>query len=94
MSPAAPTLAPRGEHLSQTVALALITAYQHAVSPLLPAVFGPSCGCRFFPSCSHYAAEAVATHGTLRGSALAAKRLLKCTPLHPGGYDPVPPSRG
>ena len=82
------------EKLSRSVALALITAYQRTASPVLPVLFGPACGCRFYPSCSHYAAEAIATHGTLRGSWLAARRLLKCTPLHPGGVDLVPPSRG
>ena len=82
------------EKLSRSVALALITAYQRTASPLLPVLFGPACGCRFYPSCSHYAAEAIATHGTLRGSWLSARRLLKCTPLHPGGVDLVPTSRG
>lgn len=71
--------------------LGLITVYQRTLSPVLPAVFGPACGCRFFPTCSHYAAEAVTTHGAMRGAWLAAVRLLKCTPLHPGGLDPVPP---
>lgn len=46
--------------------------------------------CRFEPSCSHYAIEALHKHGALRGSALAAKRILRCNPWHPGGYDPVP----
>ena len=64
--------------------------YQHTLSPALPAVFGPACGCRFQPTCSHYAAEAVRTHGALAGAWLAARRLLKCSPLHPGGDDPVP----
>lgn len=73
--------------------LGLIRVYQKAISPVLPVVFGPYCGCRFHPSCSHYAAGAIRTHGALRGSALAAWRLLKCTPLHPGGLDPVPPRR-
>jgi len=66
--------------------------YRHTVSPLLPAVFGPSCGCRFHPTCSVYAAEAVRTHGALRGALLATRRLLKCHPFHPGGVDPVPPA--
>jgi hypothetical protein len=65
--------------------------YQQTLSPVLPALFGPSiCGCRFHPTCSRYAAEAVRVHGALAGSVLAAQRLLKCSPLHPGGNDPVP----
>ncbi len=72
--------------------LGLIWIYRHTLSPLLPAVFGPGCGCRFHPTCSQYAAEAVRTHGPLAGSWLAMRRLLKCHPLHPGGFDPVPPS--
>jgi hypothetical protein len=72
------------------VMLGLIWLYRKLVSPVLPAIFGPSCGCRFHPTCSHYAAEAVRTHGAIRGAGLAARRLLKCTPLHPGGFDPVP----
>jgi hypothetical protein len=71
--------------------LLLIALYQRTLSPVLPAVFGPACGCRFHPTCSRFAAEAIRTHGALRGAALAAGRLLKCTPLHPGGFDPVPP---
>lgn len=62
----------------------LIRAYQLLLSPWLGA------RCRFYPSCSHYALEALAVHGSLRGSWLAAKRLARCHPLHPGGYDPVP----
>ncbi len=73
--------------------LGLIWLYRRTFSPLLPAVFGPACGCRFFPSCSQYAAEAVRTRGALAGSWLALCRLLKCHPLHPGGFDPVPPPR-
>ena len=71
--------------------LGLIWMYQRTLSPVLPVVFGPACGCRFFPTCSHYAAGAIRTHGALRGIFLAARRLIKCTPLHPGGFDPVPP---
>jgi uncharacterized protein len=63
---------------------ALIRGYQRVISPLLP----PSC--RFHPSCSQYALEAVTRHGTLRGGWLAARRLARCHPFHPGGYDPVP----
>jgi putative membrane protein insertion efficiency factor len=71
--------------------VALLRLYQRAVSPLLPVVFGPGCGCRFAPSCSHYAIDAVREHGALTGTFLALIRLIKCTPLHSGGFDPVPP---
>lgn len=64
--------------------IALLRAYQYALSPML----GRSC--RFFPSCSDYAVEAIGRHGALKGSYLAARRVLRCHPWHPGGYDPVP----
>jgi uncharacterized protein len=73
--------------------LGLVWVYQHTLSPVIPAVLGPSCGCRFHPTCSHYAAEAVRSHGALRGTWLAALRLMRCTPLNPGGFDPVPAPR-
>ena len=79
--------------LPARILLLLIQLYQRTLSPVLPAVFGSACGCRFAPSCSHYAAEAVRTHGALVGVILAVIRLVKCTPLHPGGFDPVPPRR-
>jgi hypothetical protein len=66
------------------VARALILAYRYALSPLL----GPRC--RFYPSCSAYALEAIELHGALRGLWLATRRLARCHPWHPGGYDPVP----
>jgi putative membrane protein insertion efficiency factor len=62
----------------------LITLYQRLVSPWLP----PSC--RYTPSCSQYAREALLKHGLFRGLLLAAKRLARCHPFHAGGYDPVP----
>lgn len=62
----------------------LIRGYQLIISPWL----GPRC--RFYPSCSQYAHEALAVHGTLRGSWLALRRLSRCHPWHPGGLDPVP----
>jgi hypothetical protein len=65
--------------------LATIGFYSRAISPALPP------RCRFAPTCSAYAAEAVAVHGAARGSWLALLRLLRCAPWHPGGYDPVPP---
>ena len=80
-------------HLPARLLLALIRGYQRFVSPALPALFGSAYGCRFAPTCSHYAADAVQTHGALFGTGLAVLRLLKCTPLHPGGLDPVPPRR-
>lgn len=64
--------------------LGLLWFYKRCISPLLPPA------CRFYPTCSTYAAEAVSEHGFLRGTLLAAKRLACCHPLHPGGYDPVP----
>jgi putative membrane protein insertion efficiency factor len=67
--------------------LGLINAYRYLLSPLL----GPSC--RFYPTCSAYAAEAIDTHGAFRGSCLALRRILKCHPWHPGGLDPVPPRK-
>jgi len=69
------------------VLLALISAYRLLLSPLLGA------SCRFYPTCSTYAAEAIETHGALRGTWLAVKRILKCHPWHPGGVDPVPPAK-
>jgi hypothetical protein len=62
----------------------LIRIYQLLVSPLLGAV------CRFEPSCSHYAHTAIVRYGALRGTWLAVRRLLRCHPFNPGGYDPVP----
>ncbi len=70
------------------VLLLVIRAYQLLISPLL----GPSC--RFHPSCSRYTAECLKLHGPLRGSYLGARRILRCHPFHPGGYDPPPPRRG
>lgn len=66
------------------LALGLIRAYQLMISPLIP-----HC-CRFVPSCSQYAAEAFRTHGCVKGLGLSLKRLLRCHPFHPGGWDPVP----
>lgn len=66
------------------ILLAGIAMYQRWLSPLKP----PSC--RFAPTCSQYAAEAIARHGALRGTWLAAKRLACCHPFHTGGVDPVP----
>jgi len=77
--------------LPGTLLVGIIRLYQTLLSPAWP-LLAPTCGCRFAPSCSHYAAEAVARHGAVAGSCLALRRLLKCNPLHPGGFDPVPSS--
>jgi hypothetical protein len=65
------------------IALAALRAYKIVISPLLPPA------CRFYPSCSEYAAQAFEKHGIVRGGAMAASRLARCHPWHPGGFDPV-----
>ena len=65
-------------------AVSLIRIYQAVISPSLPPA------CRFWPTCSAYAAEAMVRHGTIRGVILSVGRLARCHPWHPGGYDPVP----
>ena len=67
------------------VLIALLRVYQVVVSPLV----GPRC--KYYPSCSSYAIEAVRVHGALRGAGMAAWRVLRCNPLSNGGLDPVPP---
>lgn len=67
------------------VLIAVVRVYQVVISPLV----GPRC--RFYPSCSNYAIEAMRVHGALRGSGMAAWRVLRCNPLSNGGLDPVPP---
>jgi len=68
----------------KTLLLLLLRAYKLGISPVLGQ------NCRFYPSCSDYAAEAIREHGATKGSMLAARRLCKCHPWHPGGLDPVP----
>jgi putative membrane protein insertion efficiency factor len=68
-----------------TVVLGLIRFYQLAISPLIPGSH-----CRFHPTCSHYAAGAVEKYGAMKGGWYAVRRILRCHPLHPGGFDPVP----
>jgi putative membrane protein insertion efficiency factor len=67
------------------IALFIIRFYQKAISPWLP----PSC--RFQPTCSHYGYEAIQVHGFIKGGWLTIKRIGRCHPFHPGGWDPVPP---
>jgi uncharacterized protein len=69
--------------ISQTLRGA-VRAYRWFVRPILPPA------CRFFPSCSEYAEQAIERHGPMRGSWLAARRICRCGPWRPGGYDPVP----
>ena len=64
--------------------MGLIRFYQRAISP-----YFPPC-CRYTPTCSQYALEAVRKYGSLKGGYLALRRILRCNPFHPGGYDPVP----
>lgn len=66
------------------VLLFLIYIYQHMISPYFPSQ------CRFYPSCSNYAEEAIEKYGSIKGIYLFIKRIVKCHPFHPGGYDPVP----
>ena len=68
----------------RTVLILLVRVYQNILSPLLPA------SCRYYPSCSTYAIEALERYGALRGGWLTLRRLGRCNPFRPGGYDPVP----
>ncbi len=73
-------------NILQKAGLGLIGFYQRAISPLLPAA------CRYYPTCSNYAREAIQIHGFWKGSALAIGRILRCNPFSKGGVDPVPGS--
>jgi putative membrane protein insertion efficiency factor len=68
----------------QALALGALRLYRRLISPVLPPA------CRFAPTCSEYAQESIEKHGMLRGGTMALRRLLRCGPWHPGGYDPVP----
>jgi uncharacterized protein len=72
------------QNMLQKMMIGLIRFYQIAISPLKP----PSC--RFYPTCSHYGLEAVKRFGPFKGGWLAVRRITKCHPFHPGGFDPVP----
>ncbi len=85
---ASPPHTPTGRHrlarLPRTLCIGAVRAYQVVLSP----IFGGSC--RYYPSCSTYAIEALARHGALRGGWLALRRIGRCHPFRPGGFDPVP----
>lgn len=66
------------------ICLGLIRFYQYVISPLL----GPSC--RFYPTCSQYSFDAIGQYGVIKGLYLGLRRLIKCHPFHPGGFDPLP----
>ena len=71
------------------VLIALLQAYRYTLSPAIATLFGPCC--RFHPSCSEYGVEALRAHGAGRGLWLTVRRLARCHPWNPGGFDPVPP---
>jgi len=72
-------------NIPRFILLGMIRGYQIVISPALP----PDT-CRFYPTCSHYGYQAIYKHGAIKGTALAIWRLLRCNPLNPGGFDPVP----
>lgn len=73
--------------LPRKIAKVPIHFYRKVISPLKPPT------CRFYPTCSAYALEAIEVHGPIKGAWLAAKRIAKCHPFHPGGINPVPPKK-
>jgi putative membrane protein insertion efficiency factor len=79
---------PRPASVAGRMLTVVVVAYRRWISPALPA------RCRFYPSCSAYALEAIARRGALVGAWLTVRRLLRCHPFHPGGYDPVPTAPG
>ena len=80
--------------ITQHILIFLVRIYQATLSPALAVFFGPSGRCRYTPSCSTYAREAIRIHGALMGGYLAIKRLCRCHPWANSGEDPVPPSGG
>lgn len=80
-------------NLAQYILTLALRLYRNLISPVLTAVFAPmGFGCRYTPTCSHYALEAVRVHGATRGAWLATRRLCRCHPWGGCGHDPVPPT--
>ena len=77
--------------LVKTIIRLIIRFYQIVLRPVMKAIAGPGAGCRFSPTCSHYFLQAVEDHGSLKGSWLGIRRILRCHPWGGSGYDPVPP---
>ena len=75
----------------QAILILMVRIYRVTLCPAKSFLFGPFAHCRFTPSCSKYALEAIKTHGAMRGSGLAAKRICRCHPWGECGHDPVPP---
>ena len=80
-------------NLFQHILILPIRAYRLVLSPAQVFLFGPDAGCRFTPTCSAYALEAISEHGAVAGSVLSAKRICRCHPWGACGHDPVPKSR-
>lgn len=75
-------------NIIKKIMLFLIKTYQVTISPIFSAG-----ACRYYPTCSHYAAEAIEVHGIIKGTLLAVWRIMRCNPFSKGGYDPVPPKK-
>jgi putative membrane protein insertion efficiency factor len=84
---------PRHASWKDSSTTTLLTFYKRVLSPMLHAAVGVQGACRFQPTCSEYAAIAIAEHGTVRGAAMALGRVLRCHPLRRSGFDPVPVKR-
>jgi putative membrane protein insertion efficiency factor len=78
---------------AQHILLIAVRIYRAVISPALGAFFGPTGGCRYTPTCSAYAAEAVRAHGAVSGSWLSVRRVCRCHPWGGFGHDPVPPAK-